>query len=241
MLGRPFAAPEELFTPMAEITLVAAAGRPSGSSAARRLRHDGRIPAVVYGPGVAPMPVSVAARDLRTALSTDAGLNAVLSLQVDGKKFLTMARELQRHPVRGSVTHVDFQVVDPNREVTAEVTITLTGEALELHRADGVLEQQMFSLTIKSRPADIPAHLDVDISDLVIGSAVRVSDIVLPPDVITEVDPESIVAAGQPPRVQVLEEGAAEGEAAEGEAAEGAAAATGEAAAEAGGESGGES
>jgi large subunit ribosomal protein L25 len=227
---------------MAETTLVAEAGRPSGSSAARRLRHDGRIPAVVYGPGVAPIPVSVAARDLRAALSTDAGLNAVLSLEVGGDTYLTMARELQRHPVRGSVTHVDFQVVDPNREVTAEVTITLTGEALELHRADGVLEQQMFSLTIKSRPADIPAHLEVDITNLVIGSAVRVSDIALPPDVITEVDPESIVAAGQPPRVQALEEGeAVEGEAVEGEAGAAEGGAAGEASAEAGGESGGES
>jgi large subunit ribosomal protein L25 len=184
----------------------------------------------------------VVARDLRAALSTDAGLNAVLSLEVGGDKFLTLARELQRHPVRGSVTHVDFQIVDPNREVTAEVPITLTGEALELHRADGVLEQQMFSLTIKSRPADIPAHLEVDITDLVIGSAVRVSDIALPPNVITEVDPESIVAAGQPPRVQALEEGeAAEGEAAEGEAGAAEGAAAGEATAEAGGESGGES
>ncbi|HVA02919.1 MAG TPA: 50S ribosomal protein L25 [Acidimicrobiales bacterium] len=228
---------------MAEFILEAEAGRPSGSSSARRLRHDGRIPAVVYGPGVDPIPVSVAARELRAALSTDAGLNAVLSLQVQGKKFLTMARELQRHPVRGSVTHVDFQVVDPNREVTAEVTITLTGEALELHRADGVLEQQMFSLTIKSRPADIPAHLEVDISDLVIGSAVRVSDIALPPNVITEVDPESIVAAGQAPRVQAVEGEGVEGEGVEGEAAEGeaGAAGAGEASADAGGESGGES
>ncbi len=133
-----------------------------------------------------------------------------------------MARELQRHPVRGSVTHVDFQVVDPNREVTAEVTITLTGEALELHRADGVLEQQMFSLTIKSRPADIPAHLEVDISDLVIGSAVRVSDIALPADVITEVDPDADRRRRPSPRVcRPPRRGAAEGEAAEGEAAEG--------------------
>ncbi len=228
---------------MAETILVAEAGRPSGSSAARRLRHVGRIPAVVYGPGVDPIPVSVVARELRAALSTDAGLNAVLSLHVDGKTFLTMARELQRHPVRGSVTHVDFQVVDPNREVTADVTITLTGEALELHRADGVLEQQMFTLTIRSRPADIPAHLEVDISDLVIGSAVRVSDIALPPNVTAEADPESIVAAGQPPRVQAVEEGAAEAEGAEGEAVEGEAggAGAGEASASGGGEPGGES
>jgi large subunit ribosomal protein L25 len=225
---------------MAELTLVAEAGRPTGSSAARRLRHDGRIPGVVYGPGVDPIALSVSARDLRTVLSTDAGLNAVVTLRVDGKRFLTMARELQRHPVRGSVTHVDFQVVDPNREVSADVPITLTGEALELHRADGVLEQQLFALTIKARPADIPSSLEVDITDLVIGAAVRVSDIALPADVVTEVDPEAIVAAGQPPRVQAAEGEAAEGEAAEGEggAGEGGAA---EASAEGGSESGGES
>ncbi|MGA2520316.1 MAG: 50S ribosomal protein L25 [Acidimicrobiales bacterium] len=204
---------------MAELTLVADAGRPTGSSAARRMRHDGRIPGVVYGPGVDPIALSVSARDLRAVLSTDAGLNAVVTLRVDGQRFLTMARELQRHPVRGTVTHVDFQVVDPNREVSAEVSITLTGEAVELHRADGVLEQQMFALTIKARPADIPSSLEVDISHLVIGSAVRVSDIALPADVTTDVDPEAIVAAGQPPRVQAVEGEAAEGEAAEGEAA----------------------
>jgi len=224
---------------MPELTLVADAGRTTGTGAARRLRHEGRIPGVVYGPGVDPIPLSVSARDLRVVLSTDAGLNAVVSLRVDGQRFLTMARELQRHPVRGSVTHVDFQVVDPNREVSAEVPITLTGEAVELHRADGVLEQQMFALTIKARPADIPSSLEVDITDLVIGSAVRVSDITLPPDVVTDVDPESIVAAGQPPRVQAVEGEGAEGEGAEGEAA--AAEGGGESTTEARDESGGES
>ena len=188
--------------------------------------------------------MSVSARDLRAVLSTEAGLNAVLSLRLDGQRFLTLARELQRHPVRGTVTHVDFQVVDPDREVSAEVPVNLIGEATELHRSDGVLEQQMFSLTIKSRPADIPTHFEVDISELVIGSSVRVSDIVLPEGVTTDVDPESIVAIGQPPRVVVEEvpEGeAAEGEAAAGEAAEGEAAATAEGPADSGADSGGES
>ena len=229
---------------MAELTLVAEAGRDTGTRPARRLRREGRIPGVVYGPGVEPIALSVAARDLRTVLSTEAGLNAVLSLRLDGKVFLTMAREVQRHPVRGTVSHVDFQVVDPNREVSAEVPINLIGEATELHRADGVLEQQMFSLTIRSRPADIPSNFELDVSELVIGSALRVADITLPTGVATDVDPESIVAIGQPPRVVVEEvpEGeAAEGEAAEGEAAEGEAAPAAEAAAEGGGESGGES
>jgi large subunit ribosomal protein L25 len=144
---------------MAEITLVAEAGREVGTRPARRQRASGRIPAVVYGNGVDAIAVTVVARDLRAALSTEAGLNALLSLDIAGKHYLTLARELQRHPVRGTLLHVDFQVVDPNREVTADVTIGLVGEAIELHRADGVLEQMLFVLPIKARPADIPSHL----------------------------------------------------------------------------------
>jgi large subunit ribosomal protein L25 len=177
------------------------------------------VPAVVYGQGVDPVPVTVRARDLRAALSTEAGLNAVLSLRVDGKPYLTMARELQRHPVRGTVIHVDFQIVDPEREISAEVPISLVGEAIELHRTDGVLDQQLFSLPVRARPADIPAHLEVDVSEVVIGSAIRVSEIALPAGVVTDLDLESIVVAGQPPRVQVEE--AAEAEAPEGEVPEG--------------------
>lgn len=140
-----------------------------------------------------------------------------------------MARELQRHPVRGSVIHVDFQVVDPNREISAEVPITIVGEAVELHRADGLLDQQLFALAVRARPADIPTHLEVDISGLVIGSAIRVSDIALAPGVTSDLDPESVVVAGQAPRVQVEEvaeaaEGVAAAEAGEGPAAEGASA-----------------
>jgi large subunit ribosomal protein L25 len=225
---------------MAEFKLRAEPGRPVGSASARRLRKDGRIPAVVYGRGVEALPVTVSARDLRAALNTEAGVNAVLSLQVDSKSYLTMARELQRHPVRGSVVHVDFQVVDPNREVSAEVPISLVGEAVELHRSDGVLDQQLFALPVMARPADIPPHIEVDISQVVIGSAVRVGEIELPQGVRTELEPESVVVAGQPPRVQVVEGEAAEG--AEGEAAEGAEgeAAEGEAASQTGAAAGSE-
>ena len=209
---------------MAEFILSAEPGRPIGSRRARRLRAEGRVPAVVYGEGMDPVPVTVQARDLRAALSTEAGLNALLSLRVDSKRYLTMARELQRHPVRGTVIHVDFQVVDPERVISAEVPISLVGETVELHRADGVLDQQLFGLPVRARPADIPAHLEVDVSAVVIGSVIRVSEIALPEGVTTDLDPESIIVAGQPPRVQ--EEEVAEAEAAEAEAAEAEAAAT---------------
>ncbi|HYA67402.1 MAG TPA: 50S ribosomal protein L25 [Acidimicrobiales bacterium] len=201
---------------MAEITLVAEAGREVGTRPARRQRASGRIPGVVYGEGVTPVAVTVAARELRAALSTEAGLNALLSLNVAGRRYLTLARELQRHPVRGTLIHVDFQVVNPDREVTADVPITLTGEAIELQRADGVLEQMLFVMPVKARPADIPSHLEVDISELVIGASVRVIDITLPAGVTADVDPEAAIAIGSAPRVVT----AAEGEAGEVEAGE---------------------
>src|ERR1700722_17242053 len=105
---------------MAEITLVAQTGRVTGSPASRRLRRAGSIPAVVYGHGIDPVSVSVDGRELRHALSGDAGLNQLLDVSVDGHSHLALARELQRHPVRNTVVHVDFQVVSRDQVVTSE-------------------------------------------------------------------------------------------------------------------------
>jgi large subunit ribosomal protein L25 len=200
---------------MADTSLTADPRTPVGSRPTRRLRTDGRIPAVVYGDGVGPLPVSVEGRLLRQALSTAAGLNAVLSVRVGDKEYTTMAREIQRHPVRGTVTHVDFQVVDPDRPVSADVTVMLTGDPLELHHQDGVLEQQLFSISVRAKPSEIPQHFEVDVSDLVVGTAVRISDLTIPAGVEVDLDPDTVIAAGQPPRV-VRAEGE-EGVAAEGE------------------------
>jgi large subunit ribosomal protein L25 len=150
--------------------------------------------------------VSVEARTLRHALSTPAGLNAVLSVRVGSEEYTAMAREIQRHPVRGTVTHVDFQVVDPDRPVSADVTVVLTGEPIDLQHQDGVLDQQLFSISVRAKPSEIPQHFEVDISSLVVGSAVRISDVTVPAGVEIDLDPETIIAAGQAPRV-VREEG----------------------------------
>ena len=221
---------------MADNTLVAETGRPSGSRPSRRLRGEGRIPAVVYGPGVdQPIAVTVGARELRAALGTAAGLNAVVTLKVDGASYPTLARELQRHPVRGTVMHLDFQVVDLNVETHADVGITLTGEPVELHRADGVVDQLLFTLTVRARPADIPPHLDLDISELMVGGSLRVSDLTLPSGVSTDVDPETVVVSGQASRVAAAAEEAEAAAAVGEEGAEGAAPAAGDTGAEAGG------
>jgi large subunit ribosomal protein L25 len=197
---------------MADVTLTAEVGRTLGSRSTRRLRREGKIPGVIYGHGTDPVAVAVVARELRVALNGEAGANQLLSLETGSKTFLTLAREMQRHPIAQTVTHVDFQIVDRDEVIAADVSIVLIGEALEVHHGDGLVDQQMFTLAIKARPADIPISLEVDISDLTIGAQLRVSDLTLPSGVTTEVDPESAIAIGQPPRVVTLE---AEGEAGE--------------------------
>ena len=210
---------------MAEVVLAAETGRPKGSRTARRLRREGKIPGVIYGHGTDPVPVTVGARELRVALNGEAGANQLLSLDTGSGTYLTLAREMQRHPVAQTVTHVDFIIVRRDEVISAEVPITLVGEALEVQHGDGLVDQQMFTLTINALPSDIPSGLEADISELTIGGQVRVSDLTLPSGVTTDVDPETAVAIGQPPRVVVEEEVAAEGE---GEGEEGAAEAGGE-------------
>jgi len=220
---------------MAEITLVAETGRPTGTRESRRLRAAGRIPAVIYGHGTDPMAVSVDGRKLRAALTTDAGFNALLALNVDGQSLLTLAREVQRHPVRNTVTHVDFQIVRRDEVVSAEVPITLVGEAHQVVVNEGVVEHQLFSLTVQAIPELIPNIIEVDISRLNIGDAIRVGDLPLPEGVSTEVDPEDTVVVAQGSAVaaemeaiEVAEEAAAEGAADTGETGGGEAAGSGE-------------
>ena len=191
---------------MAEVVLAAEVGRPLGTRAVRRLRRAGKVPGVIYGHGTEPLPVAVEGRELRVALTGEAGLNQLLSLDTGSGTYLTIAREMQRHPVAQTVTHVDFVIVRRDEVISAEVPITLVGEALEVQHGDGLVEQQMFTLTINALPNDIPSGLEADISELTIGDQVRVSDLSLPSGVTTDVDPDTTVAVGQPPRVVVLEE-----------------------------------
>ena len=195
---------------MPEVTLAAESGRQTGSSSTRRLRSQGKIPGVVYGHGSDPIPVAVGAREFQIAMSGEAGLNTLLSLEVGKGSYLTLARDIQRHPFRNVVTHVDFQIVRRDEVISAEIPINLVGEAIEVHHGDGIVDQQLFTLAIKAKPSDIPPSVDIDISGLTIGGSLHVSDITVPAGVELESDPEATVVAGQPPRVQITEEQEAE-------------------------------
>ena len=182
---------------MAELTLTAETGRPTGSRSSNRLRAEGKIPGVVYGLGSDPKTVAVNWRELRHVLTTDAGLNALINLSVDGEEHLTIVKELQRNPVKRTVTHVDFILIDRNADIEVEVPVVLEGEATLVERENGTVTQALFSLTVSSKPGAIPTQLVADISELEVGGAIRVADLPLPSGVRTEVDPEDPVALGE--------------------------------------------
>ena len=203
---------------MSEIVLSAETTRETGTRSSRRLRREARVPAVVYGLSQDPVSIDVDWPDLRRALTTDAGVNAVIHLEFGGAKQMSIVKDIQRHPVRRDVIHVDFLRIDPKQDVTVDVPIVMVGEAKEVSDADGMVDQNLFSLTVNSAPDSIPNELVIDISDLVIGDSKRVGDIALPAGVTTDVDVEETVAVGMITR-STLEAMAAD-EAAEEEAAE---------------------
>lgn len=177
-----------------QLFLHADTSRATGSRATRRLRREGHIPGVVYGLASEPIPVSVVYGELRAAMSTDAALNALLDLEVDGKVETCIVKDLQRHPVKDEVIHVDFIRIDTNVEIQVDVPVVMIGEARLVEQESGMVDQNLFALSIFSKPGAIPNELEVDISELEVGDAIRVSDLVLPTGVRTEVDPEESIA-----------------------------------------------
>lgn len=178
---------------MSDTVLVAETGRPTGSSASRRLRGEGKIPAVVYGLGMDPVSVTVDRRALRQALSGPAGMNTVLDLTVDGTVYHAIVKELQRHPVRRNVNHVDFIQINLSEEITVSVPLRLEGEAAEVAANNGLVDPAVDSIEVVTTPRLIPDEIVVDISSMTMDTVIRLSDIELPEGVTATGDPDSPV------------------------------------------------
>lgn len=189
-----------------DITLSASTGRPTGSSASRRLRASGEVPAVVYGLNGDAVSVSVPWPELRRALSTDAGRNALITLDIDGTSALSIVTDIQRHPVRRDVIHVDFLRIDPDAPLTVEVPVVLTGKSEALERRKGMIDQLLYTVAVKARPGAIPNQVEGDISSIEIGTSLTVADLPLPDGVTAAVDGDEVVAVGSPTRSTVIME-----------------------------------
>jgi large subunit ribosomal protein L25 len=205
---------------MSKITLTAETGRAKGSAASNRLRREEKIPGVVYGHGMDPVSVAVDRRELRHALSTAAGMNAVVHLTIDGKTQPTVVKEVQRHPVKRNVTHIDFIVVRMDEAITVDVPIELEGEAKAVLSESGLVDHQLQSLAVNTTPANIPNAITVDVSGMEIGDVIRVADLPLPAGASTDVDPDTPVVVASSTAAAAAEEAEAEEgeEAGEGEA-----------------------
>ncbi len=199
---------------MSETILNATTGRELGSSATRRLRAQEQIPAVVYGMGMEPLSVSVDRRELRQAVSGGSGLNTILDLTIDGEMYPSIIKDVQRHPVRLNITHLDFIQVDLNAQIVVRIPIHLTGDSEEVNNNNGMIDQIMNELEVSTTPRNIPEEVVVDISEMDMDSTIHVEDLPLPDGVVATGDPDRTVVTVSIMRTPVLDEEAAELEAA---------------------------
>ena len=201
-----------------QITLRAETGRTTGSRASRRLRREGNVPAIVYGKNAVPLPFAVDHRELRAALTTEAGLNALISLEVGSDKILTLPRIVETHPFRREIRHVDFVTVLLTDTVTTEIPVHLVGESVGIE-AGGVLSTARNVVQIEALVTNIPSYVELDISALEIGDALRIEDLPKIEGVSYMEDPEYTVVSITVPAALEAEE-PEEGEEVEGEEGE---------------------
>lgn len=151
-----------------------------GKGVARKLRREGRIPAIAYGFGNDPVHVDVNPKQLMQTLRRK-GRNTLMQLKLDsgGEDLMVMIKEIQRHPVTNNPMHADFLQVDVNQPVTREIPLNFVGRPIGLQYG-GIADVVRRTVEMSMLPADIPTHVDVDVSKLDVGDSLHVSDVVLP-------------------------------------------------------------
>jgi large subunit ribosomal protein L25 len=186
------------------VPLNAETGRETGSATSRRLRREGKVPATVYGRGTDVVSVAVSRAELRKALTTAAGINALIELTYDGGSHYTLVKDLQRHPVRRDPLHVDFQRVDPEKPMELSVPITLVGDAKKVTSNGGRIEHVLHELAVSVRPDSIPNEFKLDLSDLEVDQTLTVEDLKLPAGVDTEIEPDTVIVTAHLTRAAIL-------------------------------------
>ena len=197
---------------MSNVTLRAETGRQTGTRRSRRLRRRGMVPATLYGQGSESLSIAVSARDLRSALTTDAGLNAVINLKIGEETHTSLARQLQRHPTRGDIIHLDFLKISLTDEVEAVVAIELVGDPAAIREGGGILETIANTVTVRALVTAIPESIQADISGLGVGDTLRLSDLPAPSGVEYLDDPDQPILVVSLPAIALAEEEAEEDE-----------------------------
>jgi len=199
---------------MATASLNGSARTDRGTGVARKLRRDGKIPAVIYGHGREPQSLTIEARELEKLLSTVSAASTVIELSLGGAVAKTLIRELQRHPVKRNIIHVDFQELVAGEKVTVSVPLRFTGTADGVRNSGGILEETMHQVHIRVDPSIIPNHIDVDVTPLTIGHSIHIRDLKLPEGVAVLDDAGATVCVCTAPKAATETVAGTEGEAA---------------------------
>ena len=199
---------------MSTASLSASVRAETGKGAARKIRQAGNIPAVIYGHGREPQSLTLNTRDTDKLLKTIAISSTVIELDIDGQTARTLIREVQRHPFKRTITHIDFQELVAGETVSVQIPIVYVGVPEGVRLEGGLLDQIMHQLHVEVDPSSIPNHIDVDVSALKVGKSLHVSDLVLAAGIKVLDEPGNTVCIVQVPKVAVVAvvDGAAEPE-----------------------------
>ena len=199
---------------MSTASLSASVRTATGKGAARKIRQAGSIPAVIYGHGREAQSLTINARETDKLLKSIAISSTVIELSIDGKSSRTLIREVQRHPFKRTITHIDFQELVAGETVSVHCPIVYIGVPEGVRLEGGLLDQIMHQLHIEVDPSAIPNHIDVDVSSLKVGKSLHVSDLTLPAGIKLLDEPGTTVCIVQVPKVAVetVADGAAEPE-----------------------------
>jgi large subunit ribosomal protein L25 len=174
----------------------------------RALRREGKLPAVIYGRGVPPVPVTLDLREATRALDYLPS-SALVTIDLEGEPRLSLIREKQRDFLRGTLRHIDFQAVSMRETLRVEVNIEIQGDAPAIKDFDGVPVTGLEALEVESLPQNLPERIVVDVTGLKnIGDGIYVRDIVPPPNVTILEDPDEMIYLITAPTIEVVEEAA---------------------------------
>ena len=188
---------------MASASLNASSRTDTGKGVARSLRRDGKVPCVIYGHARAPQPLAVDARELGRLLERVSADTTVIELAIDGGTSRTLIREIQRHPVKRTILHVDFQELVAGERVIVQIPVVLVGTSIGVRLNAGIMTQVLNELECRVDPANIPNRIEVDVTELNIGGSIHVSDLTIPEGVeVLNEDNGTIVNVGAPKNVE---------------------------------------
>ncbi len=153
-----------------------------GKGASRRLRHADKVPAILYGAGQEPVSLTLAHNKLAQAAEFEAFYSHILTLDVDGKKVEALVKDMQRHPFKRKIMHVDFMRVDANAKVTVQVPLHFLNEdkAPAIKTEGGHAEHHMTEVEVSTLPKNLPEFIEVDLMDVAMGQTLHLSDLTLP-------------------------------------------------------------